>query len=86
MKTWCVWCPERGEDEEDGVDLAGGSAEAAAIAWAEKTDAYGDYDILKGSTPTVHVRGSAPEDAVQRFVVYGETVPHYRSRSVQVPA
>ncbi len=53
MKTWLVWCPDRGDDV---YELKEGSAEAAALSWAERDDARGDYDIVKGSEVVVAVQ------------------------------
>lgn len=74
------WRPEYGEDETDARTIYADHAMAAARVWAERSDSRGDYEIVRGSEATVHVR--APDGALFVFVVSGETVPEYHARLV----
>ena len=78
---WRVWCPDRGQDKEDGMRIVATYAEAAAVKWAERDDAESaDYMIVRGNDATVLVaedRDGAPE---QSFTVSGESCPVYRAR------
>lgn len=74
---WYVWCPEDGETQEDSRPIYATNAEIAAILWAERSDCYGDYTILEGATPLVHVAPEHNLDDVHHYRVSGESVPTY---------
>lgn len=91
---WLVWCPEEGERPENVGMMYTASVARAVEQWAEEDDAHGDYVIVQGAEPTVHVVEAAAwrawwEDGnhgpfwpVLTFVVSGETVAEYSAREV----
>ena len=96
--AWIVWCPEWDQTIHDTRPTFAYGAESAAEKWAESEDAGGDYTIISGDEPEVCValrseydrlveddgRREPPEGLeVRRFVVAGESVPHYHAREVE---
>lgn len=80
MSKFTTWCPEHGQEREDGRVFEATDHEHAAQKWAHREDSWGaDYLIVSGrSTPTVKValEGEDPKT----FVVSGESVPQYYAR------
>lgn len=88
MKTFLVWCPDRGESIGDAVEINECAAEEAAIAWAETDDNDSDqYVIVKGEDePVVYVLDKAtPNAKPQRFRVAGEYIPTYYADEEEEP-
>jgi hypothetical protein len=79
--SWIVWCPERGQDREDGRSVDAHSAAAAAERWAEQDDARSaDYMIVRGNDATVLVAADCEGSTEHKFIVSGESRPEYRAR------
>lgn len=81
---WLVWEPDADERPEDGHVVVAIDAEDAAEDFAEWSDIDGDYTIISGHVPTLHVRlADDPAAPVEVFVVSGESVPRYSARKVE---
>lgn len=76
-----VWCPEYGEDAEDGDVIYARDHELAAERWAERSDAdSAEYSIVSGTPVTVHVVTEDGDPAnAQRFFIEGESQPVYHA-------
>lgn len=72
---YSVWCPDRGETEDDASEQLAYSSWEAAESWAREDDACGDYDIVRGTEVDLHVRD--PDGDVGIYTVIGESEPVY---------
>lgn len=85
MPEYDVWCPERGQTEDDARTIQAILPRVAACRWAERDDAEsGDYSIVGGNPVDLCVRQSG-SPTVERFCVNGEAVPEYFAVRVDVP-
>ena len=76
--AYLVWCPENGQERDDGRRFTASDAGDAASRWAKWYDAWGaDYLIVGGSAAVVMVE--SPDGSVEQFTVTGESMPAYRA-------
>jgi hypothetical protein len=75
---WEVWCPEVAYDRDDAWKIRAVDAEHAVEKWAQEYDSNGngDYPIVGGDTPIVHV-AAVDSDCVQTFQVHGTMAATY---------
>jgi hypothetical protein len=72
-------CPAEDADAIDDYQaFHAASPQEAAEKWAQVTDSYGDYGIVRGCDAIVVV--CALDGTVTRWIVQGETIPQYTAR------
>lgn len=77
-----VWCPEYGQQKEDGKKFSAVTAEEAAQAWAFWRDwDSNDYKIVGGEIPEVFVQGDS-EVQITKLYVRGETLRSYHAKRI----
>jgi len=78
-----VWCPELGQEEEDGgKDVRASGHERAVETWASWCDSQGDYEIVGGAEYEVWVR-KVGEEKSHKYTVTGRSEPVYEAREVK---
>ena len=83
MTKFLVWCPEYGQEPEDGRVFDAWDAPCAACKWAQHQDQKSaDYTIVSGSDATVTVRAVSSLTEWE-LIVSGESVPSYQARVVK---
>lgn len=82
-KLWLVWRDD--ETEGEAREVSAFDAEEAAEDFAEVTDAEDcDYSIMNNGGGTVLcVRSALPGTDVERFRVFGESVPQYNAMQLE---
>ena len=81
MAKYIVWCPDFGQDPEDGREIDSYSPQGAACEWAQREDTESaDYSIVGGQDTTVIVRAVAHGAETYEMIVCGESVPQYRAQ------
>ena len=80
MRTYVVWCPDLGQDQEDGATIPATDPADAAEGWAEWHDrSSAEYRIASGREEIVIVRDV--ETGEQReWIVRGEAMPYYTAQ------
>lgn len=80
MRTYVVWCPELGQEQEDGATIPATDPADAAEGWAEWHDrSSAEYRIASGREEIVIVRDV--ETGEQReWIVRGEAMPYYTAQ------
>ena len=80
MRTYVVWCPDLGQDQEDGATIPATDPADAAEGWAEWHDRSSvEYRIASGREEIVIVRDV--ETGEQReWIVRGESMPYYTAQ------
>ncbi len=75
MRTYVVWCPDLGQEQEDGATIPATDPADAAEGWAEWHDrSSAEYRIASGREEIVIVRDV--ETGEQReWIVRGEAMP-----------
>lgn len=80
MRTYVVWCPDLGQEQEDGATIPATDPADAAEGWAEWHDRRSaEYRIASGREEIVIVRDV--ETGEQReWIVRGEAMPYYTAQ------
>lgn len=80
MRTYVVWCPDLGQEQEDGATIPATDPADAAEGWAEWHDrSSAEYRIASGREEIVIVRDV--ETGEQReWIVRGEAMPYYTAQ------
>jgi len=78
---WFVWRADGSRD--DAILIYADSAQEAAEAWADESDAFGDFEIVNGDDPVVAVQDT--DCGVSYWVVTGEAVPQYTASQTEEP-
>jgi len=80
MRTYVVWCPDLGQEREDGATIPATDPADAAAGWAEWHDrSSAEYRIASGREEIVIVRDV--ETGEQReWIVRGEAMPYYTAQ------
>lgn len=80
MRTYVVWCPDLGQEQEDGATIPATDPADAAEEWAEWHDrSSAEYRIVSGREEIVIVRDV--ETGEQReWIVRGEAMPYYTAQ------
>ena len=80
MRTYVVWCPDLGQEQEDGATIPATDPADAAEGWAEWHDrSSAEYRIVSGREEIVIVRDV--ETGEQReWIVRGEAMPYYTAQ------
>lgn len=82
MRTFKVWCPDRGETQDDALVLVDIAPEYAVEEWAEQDDRdSAEYSICRGNEETVCVL-ELDTTNIRKFLVSGEAVPSYSAYEV----
>lgn len=83
-RTFIVWCPDIGQEKEDGYHIKASDAEFAAEEWAHRYDAASaEYAIVNGTEREVTVVEDRDGAEELRFSVTGEAVRQYYTRPVK---
>jgi hypothetical protein len=83
-KTFIVWCPDLGQEKEDGYRIKASDTEFAAEQWADRYDAASaEYAIVNGKEREVTVVEDREGTEELRFSVTGEAVRQYYARPVK---
>lgn len=80
MTKYVVWCPDLGQEQEDGATIPATDPADAAEGWAEWHDrSSAEYRIASGREEIVIVRDV--ETGEQReWIVRGEAMPYYTAQ------
>lgn len=80
MRKYVVWCPDLGQEQEDGATIRATDPADAAEGWAEWHDrSSAEYRIASGREEIVIVRDV--ETGEQReWIVRGEAMPYYTAQ------
>ena len=80
LRTYVVWCPDLGQEQEDGATIPATDPADAAEGWAEWHDrSSAEYRIASGREEIVIVRDV--ETGEQReWIVRGEAMPYYTAQ------
>lgn len=82
LRSFVIWRPENGQDEDDGKGVCAYNAEEAVERWARWDDANSaDYHIVGGQPAKVMARDLSTGTATE-WIVSGESVPHYSARKI----
>jgi hypothetical protein len=82
-RTYKVWCPDYGSEEDDYVAVTASDPQTAAEKWAAHRDhSSADYLIVGGQDVEVHVR---VDGDLLKYRVFGEQVAHYRAQMIHAP-
>jgi len=83
MGTYVVWCPDMGQEQEDGATIPATDPADAAEGWAEWYDRNSaEYCISSGREKIVIVRDIAT-GRQSEWIVRGESVPYYTAQPVE---
>ena len=67
---------------EDWTEIAEFTAEWAATKFADDSDCYGDYDIIRRGEANCPIEVMAPDGHVTKWEITAESVPHYYARQL----
>ena len=82
QRRFLAWCPEYGQDAEDGIEITVFDDGEAAEEWAERYEREDtDYPILNGQDVTVRVR-DIKTGIETVFAVSGEIIPSYSAARI----
>jgi hypothetical protein len=85
MERYIVWCPDLGQEQEDGLKITASGTRQAVEDWAEWHDNVGaEYSIVGGKDATVTVMSIKSGDK-RDWIVSGESMPIYRARPAATP-
>lgn len=80
MGRYIVWCPDIGQEQEDGAKVTARCPQTAAQEWADWQDRRSaEYSIVGGTDVTVTVLDINSGER-RDWIVSGESVPIYRAR------
>lgn len=80
MRTYVVWCPDLGQEPEDGATIPATDPADAAEGWAEWHDrSSAEYRIASGREEVVIVRDVDTSEQ-REWIVRGESMPYYTAR------
>lgn len=79
MANFTVWCPEYGQEPEDGMLIKDAfDASMAAVFWAERYETWNNEWPIASQGECVRVMVQEEGSNTQsQFVVSGEIRPHY---------
>jgi len=80
MRTYVVWCPDLGQEQEDGATIPATDPADAAEGWAEWHDrSSAEYRIASGREEIVIVR-DVDTGEQREWIVRGEAMPCYTAQ------
>lgn len=79
MNVFFAWCPENGEDFDDGHEIEADSPDEAAEIWAELDE---EYKIISGNwSPELCV--AEQDGTIHHFKIHGAMMPSYYIHEIQ---
>lgn len=85
MRTYVVWCPDLGQEQEAAATIPATDPADAAEGWAEWHDrSSAEYRIASGREEIVIVRDVETGEQGE-WIVRGEAMPYYTARMWESP-